>query len=101
MPPITPEEQVTKNWVHEPERVAAQHAEKVQRILAAAEIPSLVGGLALAYAGRRLRGYTGNALAAMGTTMALAAAGRAAYRFGPMRFRDWILEKLPPVPARA
>ena len=100
MDTLKPEEQVSKSWVHEPERVAAEHAEKVQRYLKTAELPGFVGGLALAFLGRRVRGASGNAIAAMGATMALGAAGRAAYRVGPRRIRDYVAKKLPsPVPA--
>ena len=93
---IPNDEQIPKSWVHEPERVAADHAEKVQRFLRTAEIPSLLGGIALTFFGRRFRGVAGRGLSALGTTMALGAASRAIYRIGPTRIRGWIEQKLPP-----
>ena len=92
-------EQIPKSWIHEPERVAAEHAEKVQSFLRTAEIPGLHGGIALTFLGRRMRGVAGRGLSALGTTMALGAASRAVYRIGPTKIRTWIASKFPPVPA--
>lgn len=90
-------EQVPKSWIHEPERLATEHADRLQRYLRTAELPGIVGGIALTFLGRKVRGAAGRGLSALGTTMALGAAGRAIYRIGPSRIRGWIAEKLPPV----
>ena len=92
---IAPEEQVPKSWVHETEHGSS--ASRIPAFFRAAELPGFIGGLALTYVGRRMRGATGSALSALGTTMALGAAGRFVYRVGPANIRGWIRQTLPPV----
>jgi hypothetical protein len=90
------DEQVSRSWVHEPERAAVAKAERMQALLKAAEAPGVVGGLALTILGRQIGGVTGKGLAAFGTVLGFAAAGRAIYRIGPTRIRAWLADTFPP-----
>ena len=97
---IEPENQVTKSWVHEPGKLAASNVDAIKGFfIKYQDAAGLVGGIALTIFGRKLRGASGNALAALGTTMAFGAGTRLVYRVGPSNIRAWIMEKLPPVTA--
>ena len=80
-------EQVTKSWVHEPERVAAAQAEKFRRLSRIGEVPTILGGLAVLFLGYRLGGATGRALGALGATLTLTTAGRVFNRYAISRLR--------------
>lgn len=88
-------EQVTRNWVHEPERVFAARAEKIQRVLRIAEAPAALGGLALLFLGHRVAGANRKAIGALGSTLLMSAAGRFAYRMSATRLKA-LLPSFPP-----
>lgn len=95
---IPTNEQIPRSWVHDPERPASPRAGTLRGFLGRPEVPGILGGIALTVLGRRVHGETGRGLSALGTTIALAAAGRAVWRIGPRKVRGWIAEKLPAVP---
>ena len=84
---ISPEEQVSKSWVHEPEKQAGRRTNQLRRIARIADVPSAAGGIALLLLGRRMRGVSGRAMRAAGTTLAVTAAGRLFNRYALNRLR--------------
>lgn len=96
----TPHQPVTKSWVHEPERVAAERTDKFRRLTRMGEVPTIVGGLALILIGRRVGGSIGRAIGAMGATLSMTAGGSLFNRYAVSRLRGLVSTPEPePIPS--